>query len=142
MKTIRFLVLAICATSFSSSAQLVNVYSVEVFSSDTVWNGYPAGYSTYRIYAQVQDPTDRISAVFGSSAPSPTHHLTLGSAQNSVWNSPFGGMLGTDNNCSFLGVCSCHAMGLLCNISSHGFTNGSVPSMLDYRNHIGHFEQF
>ena len=87
--------------SFMVRAQLVGVINEAVFTGPLGAN-YPSGYTTYRIYALLQDPTDRLSAVYGSTAPSPTHHLKMGSCQpNSVWNTTFGGVVATAINCGF-----------------------------------------
>ncbi|MBL7943903.1 MAG: T9SS type A sorting domain-containing protein [Flavobacteriales bacterium] len=86
-----------------SNAQLVDVFHEEYASGGL--GGIPAGYSTYNIYARLQDPTDRLSAVFGSTSPSPTHHLKIHSSNSAdaIWNSSFAGALGSDNNCAFWG---------------------------------------
>lgn len=83
-----------------SHAQLVDVIHEEVASSGGV-GSIPPGYSTYRIYARLLDPTDRISAVFGSTSPDPEHSLYIGSssAGNAIWNSQFGVTLGENLNC-------------------------------------------
>ena len=85
----------------TTNAQLVNVINEEVATG--ALGTIPAGYSTYRIYALLQDPTDRMSAVFGSTTPSPIHHLKLGSSSDSnvIWNSSFGGATADAVNCGF-----------------------------------------
>ncbi|MDZ4823688.1 MAG: hypothetical protein SH856_09525 [Flavobacteriales bacterium] len=103
MKKILFLLLF--STGFTSvNAQLVDVIN-EVFATPGVMGEIPFGYTTYRIYARLQDPTDRISAVFGSTSPSPIHHVCIHSSNtgNAIYNSSFAGPLGTDNNCGFWG---------------------------------------
>lgn len=104
MKSIIMCLVSVVLFSSQFEGQLVEVFSEEVFSTDIAIGDFPAGFSTYRIYARLQDPTDRISAVFGSTAPQPMHHLTLGSTENVVYNSGFAGTLGTDNNCAFWNI--------------------------------------
>jgi hypothetical protein len=89
------------------NAQLVGIVHEEVARgpvADPVFNHpLPEGFSCYRIYAVLDDPDDRVSAVFGSNAPSPVHHLIIGSTreENAIWNHPNGGVLGTSLNCAF-----------------------------------------
>jgi hypothetical protein len=89
-------------------AQLTDVI-VEVFG--TSGGSYPAGHTTYRVYARLEDPTDFLSAVYGiGAAPSdPDHTLTLGQLPGgenatTIWNSSFGGITGPDINPAFCGV--------------------------------------
>jgi hypothetical protein len=86
------------------NAQLVDVIT------EVVANGplgeIPAGYSTYRVYALLADPDDRVSAVYGSSSPSPAHRLYIGSSEEepSIWNSTVAGTTGSDNSCAVWSV--------------------------------------
>jgi len=85
------------------NAQLVKVIHEEIRTGGI--GGIPDGYSTYRIYALLKDATDRVSAVFGSNKPSPMHHLKISSSlkEDAIWNSQYGGVLGSTNNCAFWG---------------------------------------
>ncbi len=89
--------------SSTANAQLVAVFN-EAVATGAVGT-LPAGFTTYRIYARLQNPTDRMSAVFGSTTPSPVHHLYIRSsaAGSQIWNSSFGGAVGPDVNCAFIG---------------------------------------
>ncbi|MBL7944112.1 MAG: hypothetical protein JNM00_15180, partial [Flavobacteriales bacterium] len=71
-KLLLFFSAVCCLLTANMNGQLVDVFHSETATGGT--GGIPAGYSTYRIYARLQDPTDRISAVFGSTDPSPMHH--------------------------------------------------------------------
>jgi hypothetical protein len=85
----------------SVSAQLVQVVN-EVYYDPNVGPavaGYPAGHRTYRIYAELQDPTDFMSSIF---AVAGCHTITLG-AGNQIWNNSFGATLGEAVNIAFCG---------------------------------------
>jgi hypothetical protein len=73
MKKLLTLLVAFCCLG-SMNAQLVDVI-VETFG--TSGGTYPAGHTTYRVYARLQDPTDFMSAVYGiGAAPAdPDHEL-------------------------------------------------------------------
>ncbi|MDZ4824535.1 MAG: hypothetical protein SH856_13840, partial [Flavobacteriales bacterium] len=107
MKKLLLFFSAVCClwTTNPMNAQLVDVINEVVATSVVPIGDLPAGYTTYRIYARLEDPTDRISAVFGSTTPSPIHHLRIHSsnAGSAIYNSSFSGSLGTDNNCGFWG---------------------------------------
>ncbi|MBL7941241.1 MAG: hypothetical protein JNM00_00645, partial [Flavobacteriales bacterium] len=101
---ILLLAVTLCA---GAEAQLAGIIHEEVARgpvADPLFNNpLPEGYSCYRIYALLNDPSDRLSAVFGSTTPSPVHHLTIGSTlkENAIWNHSSGGAMGTSNNCAF-----------------------------------------
>lgn len=92
-----------CFASKCVVAQLTGVITEEINSGGI--GSIPSGYATYRIYALLKDPTDRISAVFGSTTPSPVHHLKIHSSAEGdvIWNSSYAGALGSNNNCAFWG---------------------------------------
>ncbi|MBL7941270.1 MAG: hypothetical protein JNM00_00790, partial [Flavobacteriales bacterium] len=72
-KLLRCILAVFLVISGTANAQLVGVINESVATG--ALGGIPDGFTTYRIYALLQDPTDRMSAVFGSTTPSPIHHL-------------------------------------------------------------------
>jgi hypothetical protein len=102
----RFLLLSLFAVCswFGGSAQLVQVVN-EVYYDPNVGPavaGYPAGHITYRIYAELQDPTDFLSSVY---AVAGCHTLSLDAGPgNAIWNSNFGGTLGSEINAAFFPI--------------------------------------
>lgn len=74
----------------SSFGQLVNVDHQLFYSDDGTVTGYPAGHSTYRIYAYLQDPADFLSSCYAAMGDL----LNIGSSTNSIWNDPFGAITG------------------------------------------------
>ncbi|MGC6533315.1 MAG: hypothetical protein ACON34_09965, partial [Flavobacteriales bacterium] len=62
-----------CAAS--APAQLVNVFHEVEYTADGTIPGYPAGFTTYRIYASMADGTDAMTAAFAAG----NDPLTLGS---------------------------------------------------------------
>lgn len=88
--------------SVTTSAQLVQVVN-EVYYDPNVNGpvaGYPAGHVTYRIYAELQDPTDFVSSMF---AVANCHDMII-STGNGIWNSALGGAIGDQINLAFCGV--------------------------------------
>ncbi len=89
--------------ALSSNAQLVQVVN-EVYYDPEIGppvEGYPANHRTYRIYANLQDPTDFVSAIY---AVAGCHSLHV-NAMNQIWNSLFGGTTGdviNDGFCAFV----------------------------------------
>ncbi|MCB0762634.1 MAG: hypothetical protein KDC12_13990, partial [Flavobacteriales bacterium] len=85
MKTYRYLLtLLAIMTGLAGQSQLVQVYP-EVYAVDGV-----DGFTTYRIFAELEDPTDALSGVFAY-AP---HPLTIGSSGNVIYNDSFGATTG------------------------------------------------
>ncbi len=84
----------------SSDAQLNQVISEIVYSDDASLPGYPTGFTTYRIYALLEDPSDFLSAVYAVEGD----ELTIGSTTNTIWNTPFGGVVGGALNPAFFPV--------------------------------------
>ena len=109
MKKLLTLLVAFCCLG-SMNAQLVDVI-VESIGTPTPAGLYPAGHTTYRVFARLQDPTDFMSAVYGiGAAPAdPDHDLrildnVLEPGTTTSWNSPFGGVTGPDINPAFCGI--------------------------------------
>jgi len=107
MKKLLTLLVALCCLG-SINAQLVDVI-VETFGTSV--GTYPAGHTTYRVFARLQGPTDFLSAVYGiGSAPAdPDHELrildnVLEPGTTTDWNSGFGGVTGADINSAFCGI--------------------------------------
>ena len=105
-KLLSFFVGFVCI--LSSNAQLVDVI-VESFG--TSGGTYPAGHTTYRVYARLNDASDFLSAVYGiGAAPAdPDHNLQILNnlaepGSTTSWNSPFGGVTGPDINPAFCGI--------------------------------------
>jgi hypothetical protein len=104
-KLLSFLVAFVCC--FSMNAQLVDVI-VETFGTST--GTYPAGYTTYRVFARLQDSNDFLSSVYGiGAAPAdPDHQLIVGDnvlepGSHNIWNNSFAGLTGPDVNAGFCG---------------------------------------
>jgi hypothetical protein len=92
----RFLLLLSCiATSVMSFAQVTSI-SVETYYTDNgTVAGYPAGHTTYRIYANCTNPTDLISQIQGNSAAPLSLQVPGG-----IWNNSNGGPLVETIDCS------------------------------------------
>lgn len=73
-----------------SYGPLVTVMHEVFYEDDGSVQGYPAGATTYRIYALLDDPTDFLSACFAAEP----HDLELGTTNDQIWNSQFGGLTG------------------------------------------------
>ena len=85
------LILAVCAGFFTSSKAQVTSITVEEFYTDNgLVTGYPSGNTTYRIYANTTNATDRVTTVSGTSA-SP---LSLSVSGSGIWNYNVGGVTG------------------------------------------------
>ncbi|MDZ4752297.1 MAG: hypothetical protein SGI87_11825, partial [Flavobacteriales bacterium] len=92
-----------------ANAQLVDVIN-EVHSTGAGVATYPAGHTTYRIYARLQDSNDFFSACYGISDPGQVHLLRIGDTEEAgvnattLWNSAFGGVTGSEINPAFCGI--------------------------------------
>jgi len=91
------LFIAVCLGAFSGSQAQVTSITVEEFYTD---NGsvedYPAGHTTYRIYANTQNANDRVTTVSGND----DNPLSLSVSGSGIWNSPIaGGVLGDASPC-------------------------------------------
>lgn len=85
----------------SAQAQLDTVL-VEVFYQDdgSIAN-YPDGATTYRIYAELTDATDALTAVFATE----DHPVELGTTEeDALWNSTAGGVTGPNLNAALFGA--------------------------------------
>jgi hypothetical protein len=91
-----------------SSSQLIDVI-VENYGSST--GTYPAGHTTYRVYARLQHSNDFVAAVYGVGGVEgdPLHSLMIcdnvyEEGSTTCWNSPFGGVTGPNINPAFCGI--------------------------------------
>lgn len=81
--------------ALNTQAQVTEVdVAIElVYQDDGTVAGYPEGYNTWRIYAELENAGDFLSAVYATvDAPA----LSIASSTNHIWNSAGGGPLGTD----------------------------------------------
>ena len=69
------------------NAQEVGVSVELVYSDDGTVTDYPAGFSTWRIYAVLPDESDFLSSVYATFDSAP---LTITTSTNQIWNSEFG----------------------------------------------------
>jgi Secretion system C-terminal sorting domain/SprB repeat len=95
MKKLLLLCSVILGSAVGLTAQVTSI-TVETFYTD---NGsvpnYPAGHTTYRIYANCTSATDVVSSVYGSS----TNPLSLQVSGN-IWNTQYGGSTSNDVSCA------------------------------------------
>lgn|GEM_PF-6680378 len=63
----------------------------QIYQDDGSVSGYPIGFSTYRIYAYAENPTDILDAVFADPLVSPVEIATSGQ----FWNHPGAGTFGS-----------------------------------------------
>lgn len=100
MKRALLILSAILGTISGSMAQVTNI-SVETFYTDNgSVAGYPAGHTTYRIYANTTNATDRVTTVSGND----NSPLILNVTGQGIWNHANGGKLGDGANCSIYSV--------------------------------------
>lgn len=100
MKRILLTMVMFASISFAALAQVTSITVETVYTDNGTVTGYPTGHSTYRIYANCTNPTDRVSTVYGD-ANSP---LVLNVGGSGIWNHPFGGVYGTSANCVLIGA--------------------------------------
>ncbi|MFY7970322.1 MAG: T9SS type A sorting domain-containing protein [Flavobacteriales bacterium] len=94
MRKILLVLTGFALSALGAKAQIQSVTVEPFFTDNGTVVGYPAGYTTYRIYAEMTNSNDVISTVFGSEdAP-----LVL-QVPGGIWNSDFGGTTGAENNC-------------------------------------------
>lgn len=87
-------------TTVASLAQVTNI-SVETFYTDNgSVSGYPAGHTTYRIYANTTNNNDRVVVVSGNDV----NPLVLNVGGSGIWNYNPGGALGDDANCTIYAI--------------------------------------
>lgn len=87
------------AVSLLASSQVTSISVETFFEDDGSVTGYPAGFTTYRVYANCTNPNDVVASVVGNDG-SP---LAL-SVSGGVWNHPGGGVVGTSLNASLFGI--------------------------------------
>lgn len=94
-KYILKLAILILATQ-SMNAQVTGVSVETYYSYDGLVAGYPEGHTTYRIYANLTNSNDRLTAVYGGDeAP-----LFINVSGNGIWNEEHGGRTAFQNNCA------------------------------------------
>ena len=92
------LFLAVCLGAFSGTQAQVTSITVEEFYTDNgTLTGYPAGHSTYRIYANTQNATDRVTTITGND----DNPLSL-NVPGGIWNFTAGGSTGDALACVIL----------------------------------------
>jgi hypothetical protein len=85
------LFIAVCLGALSGSQAQVTSITVEEFYTDNgSVAGYPAGHTTYRIYANTQNASDRITTVSGNS----DNPLSMTVSESGIWNFSSGGSTG------------------------------------------------
>lgn len=100
MKRALLIFAALLGTAVSSLAQVTNI-SVETFYTDNgSVSGYPAGHTTYRIYANTTNANDRVVVVSGNDV----NPLVLNVSGSGIWNYNPGGSLGDDVNCTIYAI--------------------------------------
>ena len=97
MKKLFTLILGCIALSVSVQAQLVNVINEVAYTDDGSIAGYPAGASTYRVYALLTDGADALTAAYAESGST----LNMGTSDDAIWNTVFGGSTGDALNPAF-----------------------------------------
>lgn len=70
------------------SAQVTSISVESVYADDGTIAGYPAGHTTYRVYANLTNANDRLTAVFGDDQ----HPLSLRVTGGGIWNAEAGGI--------------------------------------------------
>lgn len=99
MKKLLLLCSLFVASIAVMKAQVTGI-TVETFYTDNgTVTGYPAGHSTYRIYANCTNPGDVVATVYGLA----TSPLTL-SVPGGIWNSPNGGSTADNVSCALIGL--------------------------------------
>lgn len=85
------LFIAVCLGAISSTQAQVNSITVEAFYTDNgSVAGYPAGHTTYRIYANTQNSTDRVTTVSGND----DNPLSISVTGSGIWNFEAAGTTG------------------------------------------------
>jgi hypothetical protein len=100
MKRALLILSAIIGTALPSLSQVTGISVETYYTDDSTVPGYPAGHSTYRIYANTTNPTDRVSVVSGD-ANTP---LVFNVSGQGIWNHPSAGVLGDVTLCSLFDV--------------------------------------
>lgn len=90
------LFIAVCLGALSGTQAQVTSITVEEFYTDNgSVAGYPAGHTTYRIYANTQSATDRVTTVSGND----DNPLSLSVSGQGIWNFNSGGATGDGLPC-------------------------------------------
>lgn len=87
-------------TSVWASAQVTSITVEQIYTDDGTVADYPAGYSTYHIFANTTNPNDAVATVYGEVQ----YPLLLTISDGCIWNSFFGAEKGDDLNPLFCGV--------------------------------------
>ena len=96
MNKFHALFLAVLCTSITM-AQDVSVSIEMVYSDDGTVEGYPEGFSTWKIYAILPAADDFLSSVYATFDSDP---LTITTSTNQIWNSAHGGVSAMTMNSS------------------------------------------
>jgi hypothetical protein len=100
MKRILLTMAVLASFGFFAKAQVTSITLEAVYTDDGSVTGYPANHTTYRIYANCTNATDRVTTVFGD-AESP---LVLNVGGSGIWNHQLGGVKGVNSNCNLINV--------------------------------------
>lgn len=87
--------------SFNSHAQLDDVSLEIYYTDDGTVAGYPAGHTTWRLYAHLEGSNDFVSGVY---AVADTPALQITSSTGQIWNAGTGGTVGSDINPAVIDV--------------------------------------
>ena len=93
---IKFLLLLCCLSGLTANAQLSQVV-IEPYALTSPTSIQPAGTTTYRLYAEMQQSTDKVSAVFATLG---CHALDI-STTTTFFNDGFGVVSGSAINAAF-----------------------------------------
>jgi hypothetical protein len=95
------LILAVCAGFLTSSYAQVTSITVEEFYTDNgTVTGYPAGHTTYRVYANTTSASDKVTTVSGNAS----NPLSLSVTGLGIWNYGPSGVAGDAVACTQLGL--------------------------------------
>lgn len=86
-----------CMLALLAQAQLVQVVNEVFYADDGTIADYPTGATTYRIYAELADGADAVTAVYAEAGSS----LLLGTDNDLMWNTSFGAITGDAINPAF-----------------------------------------
>lgn len=92
MKHNYFALLLMALVGTTGLAQEVNVAIELVYQDDGSIAGYPAGFNTWRIYAELEEADDFLSAIY---ATTESAQLSITTSTNQIWNHADGGVTPT-----------------------------------------------
>lgn len=95
MKKLLLICSALLVFSQWVSAQVTSISVEPVYTDDGTIAGYPAGHTTYRIYANLTHVSDRLTAVFGDES----HPMSITVTGNGIWNYAQGGATAASISC-------------------------------------------